>query len=249
MATIQLNKLLPYGMIATKKWLLSQGMALHTLDNALKSKKIQALTSGVYARVGIPVSWWDLIYSLQQTSEQNIHVGGLTAIELQGFAHYLPLSTDYTVHLYSENKPPAWLWKVDCGATFKWHGIKSLWNEEPSNNLKSFTLGIDVPITLSTPERAILELLLSVPKTISFDHANEIMQGMTSLSPKKLNNLLSQCKNIKVKRLFLWLAENHNYAWFKKLGVEKLDLGSGKRVIAEGGKLDKKYLITVPKYL
>jgi hypothetical protein len=72
---------------------------------------------------------------------------------------------------------------------------------------------------------------------------------MTSLSPKKLNNLLSQCKNIKVKRLFLWLAENHNYAWFKKLEVEKLDLGSGKRVIAEDGKLDKKYLITVPKYL
>ncbi|HIO97121.1 MAG TPA: hypothetical protein EYG71_04245 [Leucothrix sp.] len=250
MTTIQqLNKFLPHGMIATKKWLLSQGMALHTLDNTLKSKKIQALTNGVYARVGIPVSWWDLIYSLQQTSEQNIHVGGLTAIELQGFAHYLPLSTDYTVHLYSENKPPAWLWKVDCGAIFKWHGTKSLWNKEHSTNLKSYTQGVNVPVTVSTPERAILELLTSVPKTISFDHANEIMQGMTSLSPKKLNELLAQCKSIKVKRLFLWLAERQNYAWFKKLEVENINLGSGKRVIAKGGKLDKEYQITVPNHL
>jgi len=245
----QLDKLLPHGMIATKKWLLSQGMALHTLDNALKSKKIQSLTSGVYARVGIPASWWDLVYSLQRTSEKNIHIGGLTAIELQGFAHYLPLSTDNTVHLYSQNKPPTWLWKVDCGATFKWHGTKSLWNKEHAKNLKNHTLGVNVPVTVSTPERAILELLLSVPKTISFDHANEIMQGMTSLSPNKLNDLLSQCKSIKVKRLFLWLAEKQNYAWFKKLEVENLNLGSGKRVIAKGGKLDKKYQITVPNHL
>ncbi|MEE9445739.1 MAG: type IV toxin-antitoxin system AbiEi family antitoxin domain-containing protein [Cocleimonas sp.] len=245
----QLDQLLPHGMIATKKLLLSQGMALHTIDNALKSKKIQALTSGVYARVGIPVSWWDIVYSLQQTSEQSIYVGGLTAIELQGFAHYLPLSTDYTVHLYSQNKPPAWLWKVDCGTIFKWHGTKSLWNKEHSTNLKSYTLGVNVPVTLSTPERAILELLTSVPKSISFDHANEVIQGMTSLSPKKLNDLLLQCKSIKVKRLFLWLAERQNYAWFKKLEVENLNLGSGKRVIAKGGKLDKEYQITVPNNL
>ena len=48
---------------------------------------------------------------------------------------------------------------------------------------------------------------MDVPKTISFEHVNKIMQGMTSLFPKKARELLSQCQNIKVKRLFLWLAE------------------------------------------
>ena len=244
-----LDKLLPYGSIATKKWLLSQGMGRHSIDNALKSKKLKSLATGVYARVGAPISWWDVVSSLQKISEQSIHVGGLTAIELQGFAHYLTNSTTKTIHLYSEIKPPAWLWKVDCGVSFKWHGTKLLWDSESFNNIKSFTLGVDVPVTIANPESAILELLMSVPKAVSFDHANEIMQGMTSLSPKKLNDLLAQCKSIKVKRLFLWLAKNQNYAWFKKLEIKNLDLGSGKRVIAKDGKLDKKYQITVPKHL
>jgi hypothetical protein len=49
-----------------------------------------------------------------------------------------------------------------------------------------------------------------------------------------------------VKRLFFWLAQRQSYSWFKKLDRSKYDLGSGKRVIAKGGKLDKDYLITVP---
>ena len=57
---------------------------------------------------------------------------------------------------------------------------------------------------------------MDVPKTISFEHVNEIMQGMTSLFPKKARELLSQCQNIKVKRLFLWLAEKQGNAWPKK---------------------------------
>ncbi len=244
-----LDELLPYGRIATKKWLLNQGMSRHSIDNALKSKKLESLATGVYARAGVPLSWWDVVHSLQKISGQSIHVGGLTAIELQGFAHYLTNSTTKTVHLYSKIKPPAWLRKVDCGVTFKWHGTKLLWDYESSNNLKSFTLGVDVPVNIANPESAMLELLMSIPKTVSFDHANEIMQGMTSLSPKKLNELLLQCKSIKVKRLFLWLAENQNYAWFRKLDVKNLDLGSGKRVIAKDGKLDKKYQITIPKHL
>ncbi|MEI8027683.1 MAG: type IV toxin-antitoxin system AbiEi family antitoxin domain-containing protein [Pseudomonadota bacterium] len=50
-----------------------------------------------------------------------------------------------------------------------------------------------------------------------------------------------------MKGLFLHLAEKINHPWFKKLNLEKIDLGSGKRVIFENGVLDKKYNITVPK--
>ena len=245
----QLEKLLPYGIIATRKWLLSQGMSRHSIDNALKSKKIQALATGVFSRTSIPLSWWDIIHSLQSILDQTIHVGGLTAIELQGFGHYLSGSKLKTIHLYSNTKPPEWLSKINCGVAFKWHGTKRLWNDETEDNLKAHNLCIEVPIIISNPERAMLELLMDVPKTISFEHANEIMQGMTSLSPKKLQSLLEECKNIKVKRLFLWLAEQQGYAWFKKIDVDNLELGSGKRVIAKDGKLDNKYLITVPKHL
>ena len=85
----QLKDLLPYGMVATRKWLLSQGVNGHLLDNALKSEKIQLLATGVYARIDAPISGRIAYYSLQKMSEQDITVGGITAVELKGFAHYL----------------------------------------------------------------------------------------------------------------------------------------------------------------
>jgi hypothetical protein len=61
-----------------------------------------------------------------------------------------------------------------------------------------------------------------------------------------VQSLLEACASIKVKRLFLHLAEKHVHAWFKQLDLTKVSLGSGKRVLVRGGRLDPKYLITVP---
>ena len=72
------------------------------------------------------------------------------------------------------------------------------------------------------------------------------MEGLTTLRPKLVQRLLEECKSIKVRRLFLLMAEYSNHDWFKELNVEKIDLGSGKRVIVKNGVLDKKYKITVP---
>jgi hypothetical protein len=103
------------------------------------------------------------------------------------------------------------------------------------------------PMLFSGPEKAILEVLVDVPRAISFEHADELMQGLYNLSPRKVDTLLLACVSVKVKRLFLWLAERHNHAWMKKLDTDKYDLGSGKRVIATEGRLDKTWLITVPR--
>jgi hypothetical protein len=91
-----------------------------------------------------------------------------------------------------------------------------------------------------------LEVLMDVPSTVSFEHADALMQGLHNLSPRKVNALLTVCRSVKAKRLFLWLAERHEHAWFKHLRPDEYDLGSGKRVIAENGKLDAQWAITVP---
>jgi hypothetical protein len=54
---------------------------------------------------------------------------------------------------------------------------------------------------------------------------------------------------VKVKRLFLWFAERHSHAWLPKLDRKDIDLGSGKRMLVRGGKLDPKFNITVPENL
>ena len=105
------------------------------------------------------------------------------------------------------------------------------------------------PLTLSTPERAILELLNEVPKSETFHQADVLMEGLRNLSPRRLQALLADCRNVKVKRLFLWFAERHNHAWLQKLDRSGIDLGKGKRMLVRGGKLDNKYNITVPENL
>ncbi|MCK4706994.1 MAG: type IV toxin-antitoxin system AbiEi family antitoxin domain-containing protein, partial [Gammaproteobacteria bacterium] len=150
-------------------------------------------------------------------------------------------------------KLPSWLEKLKMPTNFQWHGTKILWLSGPLT-LEDYAVEHswreDLPaLKLSCPEKACLEMLMSVPKRISFDHADELMQGMTSLSPGKLEVLLHTCRNVKVKRLFFWLAERQGYPWSKKLDYREFDLGKGKRVIANKGKLDNKYLITVPEHM
>jgi hypothetical protein len=76
-----------------------------------------------------------------------------------------------------------------------------------------------------------------------------LMHGMTNLSPRRMQKLLDDCKNVKVKRLFFFFADRHRPAWLKRLKKENFDLGKGKRMLVKGGKLDKAHQITVPEDL
>jgi Transcriptional regulator, AbiEi antitoxin, Type IV TA system len=75
------------------------------------------------------------------------------------------------------------------------------------------------------------------------------MQGMTNLSPRRLQKLLAACKSVKVKRLFFFFAHRHSHAWLKPLKTHKFDLDKGKRILVKGGKLDQAYQIIVPEDL
>jgi len=105
------------------------------------------------------------------------------------------------------------------------------------------------PLIVSTPERAILELLNDVPNSETFHQADVLMEGLRNLSPRRLQWLLADCRSVKVKRLFFWFADRHSHAWLQKLDRTGIDLGKGKRMLVRGGKLDTKYNITVPESL
>ena len=102
------------------------------------------------------------------------------------------------------------------------------------------------PIILSTPERAVMELLDELPDKETFHQVDALMDGLANLSPRRMNRLLRECRSVKVRRLFLWFAERTGHAWLERIDREGVDLGSGKRMLARGGKLDPKYQITVP---
>jgi len=247
----QLDELLPFGLVATRKWLGGHGVSRHTMDNWLKSQKLISLVRGVMARPGVPVTWQGLLVSLDRMMPHPVYVGGVSALELAGFGHYL--KSGQSIRLYSAESCPGWLNKLTIDVDFSWQNSRRLWPADWLDSAETcqpvfWREGLPDYLRAS-PEQAYLEALAVVPEQLSFEHADELLQGLTSLSPRRLDVLLLACQNVKVKRLFMWFANRHQYAWFNKLSADDYDLGSGKRVVARGGKLDREFLITVPAHL
>lgn len=251
-----LKALLPYGMLATKRWLADQGLSAHALDNAVKTETLLLLATGVYSQYSRSVSWEGVIASMQRMEKDGsenaspVVVGGLSALGLSGLTQYLSLGNTPHIHLYVQGRLPTWLARLSLPMKFEGHRTSKLWPESVLQNkafIKEHEWEAELPpVYFSCPEKAILELLMDLPDRVTFEHADELMQGLVNLSPRKLDTLLKACKSVKAKRLFFWMAKRQAYPWFSKLNVKDYDLGSGKRVVAKGGKLDTDYLITVP---
>lgn len=244
------KELLPLGMMATRRWLIAQGVSRHALDNAVKSGVFESLAPGVVSRSGIALSWQGLASSLNRMSATPVYVGGLAALELGGLAHFVKQRQRVT--LFAAVAAPTWLQKLEIGVQLGWQKYSTLWPDDLWQQpalLREVSWFDGLPGYLqATPEQAYLEVLLGVQGASSFEHADLLMEGLRTLSPRRLDVLLHHCKSIKVKRLFFFFARRHQHDWYQKLSQEHYDLGSGKRQIIKGGKLNKDLLITVPEH-
>ena len=268
-----LEKELPEGLLVDSAWLNAKGFASNLRTYYTKTGWLDQPARGVYRRTRGTLGWQQVVISLQTLLEQPLIVGGRTALEVQGFSHYLAQEVQ-TVHLYGPVKPPSWLAKLNLPQSFVYHNSRALFRNEPiSVGLTSLAWDIargegrdvnrlqggdvttlawgqwDWPLTLSTPERAYLEMLDELPASETFHQADMILQGAANFSPRRLQKLLADCTSVKVKRLFFYFADRHQHAWRKRLDKDAIDFGSGKRMLVRGGHLDPVYLITVPEGL
>ncbi len=248
----KLNSLLehlPEGVAAPSCWLVKQGYSRQLVRKYVQGNWLQALGQGVYARPQGAVTWVGVVLGMQRLAVLQFHVGGVTALNRQGFAHYLPLGGENIVHVWGRDRVPAWVRAVSLPESLCFHTVR-LFAEDPADvGINEVSSGVrDWALRVSGPERAVMEVLSLVDSTKdSFTHAAELFAGLTSLRPGVINTLLAACASIKVKRLFLFLADLHDYPWFGMVEWRQLDLGSGKRVITKGGILDKQFMITVPE--
>jgi hypothetical protein len=263
----------PEGLVASTAWFEKHGFSRQLLNHYVANGWLTQPARGVYKRPQGTLSWELVVISLQNLLALPFAVGGRTAMELQNHRHYLTFN-QREIHLYGPTRLPAWVGALTLGIQFRCHNDQKLFRNEPiqraltslSWDLKSGgaqntdPIHGDVfntipwgqwkwPMTLSSVERAYLEFLDEVPDSASFDLADKLMEGMGSLSPRRLQKLLVDCRSVKVKRLFFFFADRHHHSWSKHLDKGVIDLGRGKRVLAKGGKLDKKYQITVPEDL
>ena len=101
-------------------------------------------------------------------------------------------------------------------------------------------------IRISTPERALFELLKDVPQSVSFERAERFLEGLSDLSPRRLELLLQRTPSVKIRRLFFWLAERQGHPWERSLRPDDFDLGRSKLALAKGGRWVSRYRIVVP---
>lgn len=247
----KLNQLLrewPAGTVAVYPWLESQGIDRKLAQKYQKNRWLDVIGPGAFSRLGDQVDWRGGLYAIQNQLDLSVHAGGKTALQLQGFAHYLPLGAGGRITLFgsTSEKLPAWF------ARRKW-GVKIFYTTPNLFSSKDHDLGLTkldagaFQVKVSAPERAIMEVLYLVPQNESFDESSKLMEGLTTLRPALVQSLLEKCSSIKVKRLFMFMAGELNHPWVKKLRLSRIDFGEGKRVIVEGGRFDPKYKITVPR--
>jgi len=246
---IEIN--IPEGSIVSRRW-LKENLQLtnHAIDNLVKSEKLKVLSRGIYSRGYSKINWQSIVYALQNDLKLDCVIGGITSLGLRGYAHYLPQGKKETIHLYGDDKLPNWINEISVDLMFVHHRKSKLF--DGGNKKEKFVTGFSwgnekKELITAVPERAFLELLIDVPDKLSFEHADQLIQGMTSFSPRILQNLLETCSSIKAKRLFLFLSEKYNYTWYTKLNLNSINLGSGNRMLIRSGKLNGKYKITVPK--
>jgi hypothetical protein len=201
------------------------------------------------------------VLSLQQIMHKPLHVGGRTALELSGYGHYVEARETPLVYLYGVGLP-SWLAKLPIAAQFESRSSGLFANSDTGIEMRRYDLRSgeasgasrdsesaspwEWSLTMSAPERAILEMIDELPHRESFHQVDAVMEGLANLRPQLLGKLLRECTSVKVKRLFLWYADRHGHAWFKHLDQSSVDLGKGKRQLVPQGHFDSRYQITLP---
>ncbi len=242
----QLFQVWPHGSVAVTSWLKSQGASQQLVHKYEKSGWVRRVGRGAYVRAGDLVEWNGGINAVQNQLNLPIHVADKTALQIQGYAHFLPLGKGGTLSLFGlpGTRLPAWFKQCDWGVTLR-YATARLFSGNHGIGLTQKDMG-SFSILVSAPERAIMEFLYLVPNEESFEEGGLLMEGLATLRPDLLRRLLEQCRSVKVKRMFMYLADQSNHSWLDKLDTAGISLGQGKRVIVKGGHLDTKYNITVP---
>jgi hypothetical protein len=165
---------------------------------------------------------------------------------MQGLSHSIEF-TSTNVILFGQKTEhlPAWFKKYDWGTKVSYYRTSFLPPEMHliEKEFKTFS------IKFSNAPRALMECLYLVPDKQNLTECFHFMESLNNVRPAVVQELLENCTSIKVKRLFLYLAEKVNHNWFARLELEKFYLGKGKRSIIKKGVYNSKYMITVSKEL
>ncbi|MEZ7884252.1 MAG: type IV toxin-antitoxin system AbiEi family antitoxin domain-containing protein [Bacteroidales bacterium] len=246
----KINRLMqeyPKGLVLLSSWLVSKGYPYELQQQYRKSSWLKSIGNGAMLKSNDPYLLSGALAALQSQSNINIHIGGRSALEINGAAHNLQMgSPEVTLFAVGKTKLPTWF------INNKWDTNYKLFR---TTLFESDTIGLidyqetEMAIKISSSGRAMMECLSLCPNEFSLTEAYELMEGLSTLRPKQIQELLEECKSIKTKRLFLYFAERAGHSWFKYIDKTKIDLGSGNRSLSSHGILVSEYKLVLPEEL
>ncbi|MDR0973938.1 MAG: type IV toxin-antitoxin system AbiEi family antitoxin [Prevotellaceae bacterium] len=246
----KINKLMqevPKGLVLLSMWLHSEGYSYELQQRYRNSGWLKSIGIGAMLKNGDELTLAGALAALQGQLGMDVHVGGRSALELQGVSHYLQLNEhETTVFTESKTALPAWFTRNRWTPTPK--VFRSTLYNKDEVGMTNYQDG-EFAMKISTPARAVMECLYLCPNQFSLQEAYELMEGLPTLRPSQVQPLLEECKSVKVKRLFLYFAERANHAWLKHVDVGRINLGKGDRSLATDGAYVPKYHLVLPKEL
>jgi hypothetical protein len=233
----------PSGVVLASSWLSRIGYSTELIRNYKKSHWLESIGKGAMIRYGDEIDYLGAVYTMQRQLNMSIHPSAKTALSLVGRAHFIEMGSS-KIYLFAGRKEVIPIWFRN----FNWNSpIAFITTSFLPADLGLVTIEHkNFEVKISSATRAIMECLYMVPDKISLLECYQIMEGLTDLSPWQVQELLESCTSIKVKRLFLYLAEKSSHNWFKALNLVSIDLGTGKRSFVSSGRYIPKYQITVP---
>lgn len=233
------------GELYFSSWLKENGYSDQLVKKYRDSGWLSSLSKGVMYRTGDKPTLFGALESYNRQLNKNFHIGALSTFELTGRAHYIPMGrATITIIHPKQEVVPDWLKSYDFGYTLEFFSTETLPKPKLMNYKPEYPNA-----QISSLEQAFFECLLIAPKRYSYMDLYHVMENLSTLRPKVLQELLENTDNLRVKRMFLYMAEKADHQWFEYLDVNTVELGTSKLQLTKSGVYVPKYRITVSKEL
>lgn len=210
------------GTPLTSKDLAAQGISADLAVHYVRAGWLFRLTRGVYCRPNDTLELHLCLILLQRTVD-GLHVGGKSALDWYGVRHYLSQQPVLNLYGWTAARLPDWFTERFPAEYHR----KRLFDEPQADPLHAgpFEKRSGAP-RVSTPERALLEVLSEVGVRQPLQEAREFAESAYGLRADVLRELLQRCSSIKTVRLCLQFGRELSLPWAAKLDPAQLPTGS-----------------------
>lgn len=210
------------GAPLTSEDLAALGISADLAVHYVRAGWLVRLARGVFSRANDMLALHPSLVLLQRRIE-GLHVGGKSALDWYGVRQYLSQQTLLHLYGWDAGRLPDWFTERFPAEYHR----KRLFDEQPGAQLHvaPFEQRSGAPM-VSSPERALLEVLSDVGVRQPLQEARELAESSYSLRADVLRELLKRCTSVKTVRLCLHFGRELSLPWATKLTPADLPTGS-----------------------